>query len=635
MRGMADSRLTRLSEHLYCFSDICNVYVIVDGDVALLIDSGSGAVAEALVDTGASAVEWVLHTHHHRDQCAGAPALTAAGAKVAAPEHERHLFEDAELFWRTRRVYDNYDDRNTFFTAARNIAVDAALQDYETFAWRGYRFRIVPAKGHTRGSSMLITTVDGQRVAFTGDLMNAGGTLYQLHAMEYAYGGMEGIAFTIESIDALARLDVRTAYPSHGAPIVDVAGDVARLRRRLADCVALGNGMRIAGSSSGSDLPPAHFLPDARLQPLSRHLLWGGPWTCSNFYVVLSDSGKAMFVDYGHSLAAHMHVGAEHHGQESMRFVAHHLDELRGDYGVTAFDLVVPTHVHDDHTCGIPYLQRHHGARCWALDEVAQVLEDPAAWASTPCAYPRPIRIDRRLRDGERFEWEEYRFDIYHAPGQTEFHSVYAGLIDGRRVAFTGDNFFVADALRAGAAITKPYQTTVMRNSFQLRMHRRCAEVMRRIDPELICPGHRGVIDCSKQQLDEYEDFIARKERVFRNLVAEPADHYVDLFWARLLPYLASVEPGGEVEYRLLLRNNLERDAGYTAAIEPPPGWRAGAAASVRLRAGERGEVRLRATAPDAGDGVRRLATASISVDGTPHGPIAEALVTVTGRRPR
>ena len=44
-----------------------------------------------------------------------------------------------------------------------------------------------------------------------------------------------------------------------------------------------------------------------------------------------------------------------------MRFVEHHLDELRDDYGVTDFDLVVPTHIHDDHTCGIPYLQRHHG----------------------------------------------------------------------------------------------------------------------------------------------------------------------------------------------------------------------------------------------------------------------------------
>ena len=624
---MGNPRLTRLSEHLYRFADTCNIYIIVDSNEALLIDAGSGAVAGALAETGAAGIEWVLHTHHHRDQCAGTPALAAAGARVAVPEHERHLFEEAELFWRTRRVYDNYDDRNTFFTAARDVAVDAVLEDYETFTWRGYRFEVVPAKGHTRGSSMLIATIDGQRVAFTGDLMSAGGRLYQLHAMEYAYGGMEGIAFTIESIDVLARRGVQTAYPSHGDAISDVAGDIARLRRRLADCVALGNGVRVAGANV--NLPASHFLPDGRLQPLSRHLLWGGPWTCSNFYVVLSDSGKAMFVDYGHSLATHMHVGAEQHGQESMRFVAHHLEELREDYGVTGFDLVVPTHIHDDHTCGIPYLQRHHGTRCWALGEVAQVLEDPAAWASTPCTHPRPIRIDRHLHDGESFAWEEYRFDIYHAPGQTEFHSVYAGLIDGRRVAFTGDNFFVADVLRAGATISKPYQTTVMRNSFQLGMHRRCAEVMRRVDPELICPGHRDVIDCSKQQLDEYADFIARKERAFRNLVAEPADHYVDLFWARLLPYLATAKPGRTVEYRLMLRNNLERDATYTAELDPPPGWSAGAPASVRLRAGERGEVALHAAAPAAGDGVRRLVTAQIAVDGQPQGAIAEALVTV------
>ena len=619
--------MTRLSEHLYRFTDTCNIYIIVDSGRALLIDTGSGAVAGALAETGAAGVEWVLHTHHHRDQCAGTPALAAAGARVAVPEHERHLFEEAELFWRTRRVYDNYDDRNTFFTAARDVAVDAVLEDYETFTWRGYRFEVVPAKGHTRGSSLLVATIDGQRVAFTGDLMSAGGRLYQLHAMEYAYGGMEGIAFTIESIDVLARRGVQTAYPSHGDAISDVAGDIARLRRRLADCVALGNGVRVAGANV--NLPASHFLPDGRLQPLSRHLLWGGPWTCSNFYVVLSDSGKAMFVDYGHSLSTHMHVGAEQHGQESMRFVAHHLEELREDYGVTGFDLVVPTHIHDDHTCGIPYLQRHHGTRCWALGEVAQVLEDPAAWASTPCTHPRPIRIDRHLHDGESFAWEEYRFDIYHAPGQTEFHSVYAGLIDGRRVAFTGDNFFVADVLRAGATISKPYQTTVMRNSFQLGMHRRCAEVMRRVDPELICPGHRDVIDCSKQQLDEYADFIARKERAFRNLVAEPADHYVDLFWARLLPYLATAKPGRTVEYRLMLRNNLERDATYTAELDPPPGWSAGAPASVRLRAGERGEVALQAAAPAAGDGVRRLVTAQIAVDGQPQGAIAEALVTV------
>ena len=38
-------------------------------------------------------------------------------------------------------------------------------------------------------------------------------------------------------------------------------------------------------------------------------------------------------------------------------------------------------------------------------------------------------------------------------------------------------------------------------------------------------PGHRDVLPCFKQDLDIYCDFIERKERVFRELVDEPADH--------------------------------------------------------------------------------------------------------------
>jgi glyoxylase-like metal-dependent hydrolase (beta-lactamase superfamily II) len=619
---------TRLSEHLYSFTDTCNVYALVDGDAALLIDAGSGAVLDRLGDIGVKRVGWVLHTHHHRDQCWGTPRLRAAGAKVAVPEYERHLFDQVETFWQTRRTFDNYNDRNTFFAAASDIPVDAVLEDYETFSWRGHHFLVLPAKGHTLGSITLLATIDGRKVAFTGDLLAAGGKLYQLHAVEYTYGCMEGVPFTLQSIQALRRKAPEVCLPSHGSPIVDVPGDIDRLQRRLMDCVKLGRGMRIAGRDS---IPETHFLPEPKFIPLSRHLLWGGVWTCSNFYVVLSDSGKAMFVDYGHAFWAHMHTGPDHDGQESMRFVEHHLDELREEYGVTSFDLVVPTHIHDDHTCGIPFLQRHHGTRCWALKEVGEVLADPAAWASTPCMFPKPIRIDRWLADGERFRWEEYEFDMHFAPGQTEFHSVYAGMIDGRKVAFTGDNYFMDDVFAGGKVERLPFQTTVLRNSFQLDMHRRCAEVMRKVEPELICPGHRDVLPCSKRDLDTYCDFIARKERVFRELVDEPADHFIDLFWSRLLPFVATVKVGEVMEYRLLLRNNLQRPATFAGRLLAPPGWEVSSEHwNLTLEAGRRGEIVLRAKAPREADGVRRLMTAEVQIDGDSQGPISEALVTVT-----
>ena len=626
---MASEGFTQLSENLFRFTDSCNAYLVRDGDAGLMIDAGSGACLDHLHDVGVKNVEWVLHTHHHRDQCWGTPLLLAHGARVAVPEYERHLFDQADLFWQTRRTYDNYDDRNTFFTVGEPIEVDAVLEDYEEFSWREYGFLVLPAKGHTFGSSTLIAEIDGQRIAFTGDLMSGGGVLYQLHAMEYMYAGLEGLAFTLQSIQALRRREPTLALPSHGEPITDVPGDIDRLERRITDCVRLGRGMHVVGIWS---LPEANFLPELELIPLSRHLLWGGIWTCSNFYILLSESGKALFVDYGTSNLAHLHIHADHEGMESMRFVEHRLDALREDYGVSEVDVVIPTHIHDDHTCGIPYLQRFHDTKCWALDQVAQVIENPADWASTTCVYPKPIRVDRTLRDGESFTWEEYEFEIFHAPGQTEFHSVIATNIDGRRVAFTGDNWQADEVIQEGRSKISAYQTTVMRNSFQLDMHRRCAEVMRQVNPELICPGHNDVLECSKGDLDSYCDFIEQKDRAFRRLVGEPADHYVDLFWARLLPYISSTEPGQTIDFRLLLRNNLERPASYSARLLPAHGWTsAGEWADARLEPGERGELVLRAMAPSEGDGARRLLTAEIAIDGETQGPISEALVTVQG----
>jgi len=633
--------MKQLSEHLYLIEDTCNVYVVKEGDAALLIDAGSGSVLDYLHEIGCQSVERVLHTHHHRDQCWGDQRLVEQGTAIAVPAYERHLFDQAELFWQTRRTYDNYDDRNNFFSVGENIPVSDTLNDYENFEWHGHRFFVLPAKGHTTGSVALIADIDGRRVVFTGDLIGKGGVLHQLHAVEYAYGDTVGALFTLQSIQALrdclqgkvvaghqwTPAPEALLLPSHGEPIDDPLGDIGRLENRIMNLASLGREVRVAGRDS---IMEPLFLPDSKMVQVSPHLLWGGSWTCSFFYVVLSETGKALFIDYGHAYAPHMHISADHNGMECMRFVEHHVNELFDKWGVTSLDLAIPTHIHDDHTCGIPHLQKHYGTQCYALDVVAQVLADPARWTSTPCTFHQPIRIDRTLSDRERFTWEEFEFDVYFAPGQTEYHSIVVSEIDGRRVAFSGDNIFPTEQLWGGQIRTTPFQTTVLRNSFQLEMHRHCVEVMREIAPDLLCPGHKGLIEWDQRQFEEYADFVQRKERVFRSLVAEPADHHIDLFWVRMLPYLATVSPGESAEFTLLLRNNLEKKATYSARLLAPPGWGTSSEhESLSLEANQRGEIVLTARAPDLGDEIRRLMTAEILIDGQSQGPIAEALVTV------
>ncbi|MCK4300829.1 MAG: MBL fold metallo-hydrolase, partial [Planctomycetes bacterium] len=98
------SEPVRLSEHLHQIADTCNVYLLVDDEAALAIDFGSGVVLEHLSALGVKQLEWVLHTHYHRDQCQGDGLAVAAGVKVAVPEAERQYFESAEAQWAEGKV---------------------------------------------------------------------------------------------------------------------------------------------------------------------------------------------------------------------------------------------------------------------------------------------------------------------------------------------------------------------------------------------------------------------------------------------------------------------------------------------------------------------------------------------------
>src|SRR5690349_1658685 len=98
--GLAAARLSLVDPKLgiFIWTDTCNVYVVRDGDAGLLIDLGDGSVLDHLAGIGVKRVEWVLFTHHHREQCQGAPRLHGTGAKIAAPEAERELFEQPATF---------------------------------------------------------------------------------------------------------------------------------------------------------------------------------------------------------------------------------------------------------------------------------------------------------------------------------------------------------------------------------------------------------------------------------------------------------------------------------------------------------------------------------------------------------
>ena len=187
------SDLKKLSENLYLLQDTCNVYLVRDGSRGLLIDFGSGKILDYLPGLGISKIDWILHTHHHRDQCQGDYRAVERSIPIVVPAHELHLFADAENFWRNRRVFHLYYVRNDFNTLTENVPVASVLRDYGTFRWNNRDIFVLPTPGHTLGSVSLIMEIDGKKTAFTGDLMHSPGKLVNLWDTQVNYGGAEGI----------------------------------------------------------------------------------------------------------------------------------------------------------------------------------------------------------------------------------------------------------------------------------------------------------------------------------------------------------------------------------------------------------------------------------------------------------
>ena len=166
------------------------------------------------------------------------------------------------------------------------------------------------------------------------------------------------------------------------------------------------------------------------MRQISPHV-WANRNSESNCYALVSDSGRALLLDYG--------FPSVDHGFPLSRFGDHSLQQLKDLAGIEKIDAVIPSHYHDDHVAGIPYLQARHDVQVWAHKIFAPIIAEPLRY-NLPCLMREPIRVDRAIEEGEEIEWEGYRLQFLHAPGHTQYASQIFFSADGIRYALTGDN---------------------------------------------------------------------------------------------------------------------------------------------------------------------------------------------------
>lgn len=581
----------------------------------MLIDFGSGKILDHLASMGIAKVDWILHTHHHRDQCQGDWKAAARGIPIAVPAHEKHLFADARNFWRNRRIFHLYYVRNDFNTVTEDIPVASALQDYSTFRWQGIDFFVLPTPGHTLGSLSLIAAIDGKRRAFTGDLMYAPGKIQNLYDTQVNYGGSEGIDLGIFSLARLREMKPEQICPSHGAPMDDPDAGIGQTIQRLTDYYRFQTGNN----------PSEEGVP----QVVSRHLICHYQ-TTSSFYAILSNSGKALFIDYGS--ASPLHFGNFERATaptDRIRFVEHNIDRLKRDFGLKQVDVAMPSHMHDDHMNGFPHLVRHHKTKVWCYENMVDVFEHPRGY-NLGCILGEPFRVDRAFRDGERFRWEEFEFEIKHSPGHTEYQMALFTTIDGKRVAFTGDAFFPNP--RNDGTLR---HNLIFRNHVENDSHLKSVRTLLEREPEMICPGHGQPYPVDRSILAATEQKFRRQQQFFFDMLpANETDFGLDPSWVRIYPYQILIAPGESQKLDLHVRNYNSSPMKIEASLVGPSEWAITpevSALTVPARGSATASVTVTIPRNWSAPGPRFAIAADVVRDGKYLGQITEAVVEMKG----
>jgi glyoxylase-like metal-dependent hydrolase (beta-lactamase superfamily II) len=554
--------MRELLPDFFQYDDSCNVYIIRRGNRAIAIDFGTGAVLKELASIGVTGLDWILHTHHHRDQCVGDHLAVAEGVKLAVPEWEAHYFLEAEHFWGRRNLFHLYNMRTNYFTLRESVPVAAFLQDFTKFTWKDVTLEVCPAPGHTQGQVALVWDRGGQKLAFVGDLIRDDGQAETLYDFQQGYGGWEGMNHSIGAMGYLRTFDLARLFPSHGGVVEHPIDAMDKLK------TAMRGWMEFYGSTVANTQPD---ITKAELQAVVPDV-YHSKFSNASHYAIVSKSGKGLFVDYGPNYSNGLVAGVLH-ADESNRFVPHSLPELRA-VGMTKVDVAMPSHLHDDHITGFHYLQRKEGTRFWCYKNMVNVLENPTS-ELVGCTVPVPLHVDHAFEDNEEVRWEEFNIRVRYTPGHAQHHNMIMLEHEGKRVAFTGDNIFNGGQRDANGRLKLNWNLIPL-NRNRPDDHLRTADALLDFEPHVICPGHGGAYEVTREDLLGYRENVAQIPAKFQALVGDrDVNRTMDFYWARVFPYEQHIEAGKLFTVKVRIRNyeNASVTGKLTAAL--PDGWSA------------------------------------------------------------
>jgi glyoxylase-like metal-dependent hydrolase (beta-lactamase superfamily II) len=573
-------KFTQVTKDIYLFPDICDVYVIKSGELGLLIDLGTGDVLDHLKEIGINKIEWVLFTHHHREQTQGYPRLKNTGAKVAVPEVEKALFETPLNF---RKMAPALSDAFTVHGASyvrpaiTPIKADKTFAKMDDFSWQGIELWCVETAGNSPGSLSYITKKEGEWIAFTGDVMLQGSKLHTWFDTEWDYGFSKGIYALYNSLGQLEGYPLKKMLPSHGPIIENPLPQLQALRNTLREFNKLYlRGWEVSTFAGADQDRVSQPTTVPHVWQVTKHLFkFRGPEFWPNFHMILADNGHALIVDCG---------------LFKKEFLDKSIALMKERLGLKQIDVVLVTHMHGDHCLEAPHVRDIHGAKIWTMNRVVAPVSRPlhfdyCAQVNTYGKGIDSIAFDKVFQEGDTFTWEGFKLTVDWMPGQTEFALCLNGIIDGKKVAFTGDNIFgnSSDPSQNG------HEAVVARNSCILEEgYIYAAKYLKKLQPDLLLGGHSWAMAEPTKLIDRYLADAIKLKEYFEKLSFEKDYRWMyDPYWVRMEPYRVVLGKNNAAEARLVMRNFDAEPIAMKVEIVLPEGFKAEPAIISTMVAGE------------------------------------------------
>jgi glyoxylase-like metal-dependent hydrolase (beta-lactamase superfamily II) len=522
-------------------------YALTDGDTALLIDAP--ASPDGLKAHGVKKIDAVLLTHHHRDTAAWVSKLRADGVTVRAPKASAPWLtpDGVKKHWRESLPLRN--SQTAYLVLPEGVdGIDCSLTDGQSIEWHGWTIRVVETPGHSRDHVAYAARKgkDGPVLVFCGDALAAPGKLWSPYTTDWDHWTDLGLKPAYTSLRKLAELKPDKLLPAHGDVI---AKDPAKVLTQTADAVEEVGFLKSFERYTKQRLkdPPSYaFL--AREQAESNG---SKPWTkvsdhlflTGNTYVLVSKDNTFLVVDPW-----------DPHSSKQ-------IPKLKADQKLSDLEVVLCSHAHFDHYDGVYSLPERATFQIWTLDRVAVPLAEPYRFRA-PFLDARPVKIDKRPKDGDTLNWREYTFRFHHLPGQTEYTMGVETTIDGKKCYFTADNFFHQDQFSGTGGWMG------LNRSFPLPYAESAQKVLD-ARPDWVLAEHGGPFEFSA------EDFKRRVQ--WGKACATAADaicvggnhrHDWDPSLVRIEPLLQPAKPGATLKAVLVVGNPLNRDRTLHVSLE-------------------------------------------------------------------